>query len=431
MRYLRYQCFPTFVGISLFLYSQLVAAILFEPGVGVGLQYTDNARLSNENKVDDIITSGYIGARLSESEGSLIYDAAASFTNTGYTQDTFPDRRYFNLRGSLNWEMVKERLDWFLSNSFSQRTINSLDPNTPDNLQDTNVFNTGLNMVLYSSARQGLTFVPQFSQFYYENQNTNNKQYSLAANWNYQAFRLTGIGLNMSTRYIDYFEQELVNVRFTNAAFVISGTRKRYDFALNAGATNVKRDTGEDDTGFSGSANFVATLSSRSSFSALASSRLTDTSTTAASNAGIIPGSENNIQITTDVIRDSNASVSYMREDYLLRSSLTARYQKVEYSDNPLDRVIRSVGGQINYPMTRLLIGGLYINYNQIDQLDTGRIDERIRVGGNLIHSFSRKLRGTLNLAYRTNNSTTLSSNYDEYSLFASLVYGFGSVPRR
>ena len=85
----------TFIAAGLFFFSPGVFAVLFEPGVGLGVEYTDNATLVNEDKVNDLITVGYVGARLSENEGALKYDATASSNNTSYTQDTFPDQRYF------------------------------------------------------------------------------------------------------------------------------------------------------------------------------------------------------------------------------------------------------------------------------------------------------------------------------------------------
>jgi hypothetical protein len=125
----------TLVAVGLCFFSQVVRAVFFEPGVGVGLEYTDNATLVDEDKVNDLITVGYVGARLSEDEGALTYDAAASFNNTSYTQDTFPDKRYFNLGAHADWAMIKDRFNWFLSDSFSQRSVVALNSNTPDNLR--------------------------------------------------------------------------------------------------------------------------------------------------------------------------------------------------------------------------------------------------------------------------------------------------------
>lgn len=414
---------------GLCLFSQVVSAVFFEPGVGLGLEYTDNARLTSEDTVDDLITTGYVGGHVFENEGALKYDARALLNKHNYTQDSYPDKRYFNLGASADWEMVKERFNWFLSDNFSQRTINTLDSNTPDNLQDSNIFTFGANVRVPISARHDFSLVPMFRQFYYEVSNTNNKQYSLAANWNYQMFRSSIVGLSFSTRYVDYFEQVIANTRFTNLGFVSSGTQKRSTYAINLGSTNVKRDTGEETSGFAGYLRWATDVSSRSKFSTNISTNLTDTSTAGVSSGGL-SGNGDDVQLTTDVVRNSLADMAYIRDDVRVRSRLWLRFNKITYSDSPLDREIRAFGLNASRPITGLLSGGAYANYNHTKQLDSGIIDKRYTVGGNLNYSFSRKIRGLLDLKYRKRDSTSVGRDYDEYSIYASLVYGFGNVGR-
>lgn len=418
-----------FIAAGLFFFSQGVFAVLFEPGVGVGVEYTDNATLVNEDKVNDLLTVGYVGARLSEDEGALTYDATATSNNTSYTQDTFPDKRYFNLGASADWAMIKDRFNWFISDYFNQRTVNTLNSNTPDNLQDSNIFTFGANIRSPISARQSFSLTPMFSQYYYEVQLTDNKQYSLAANWNYQMFRTSNVGLSFSTRNIDYFEQDIADTRFTNLGIVLSGIRKRSSYAINLGSTNVRRDTGEETTGFSGYLNWFADMSSRSKFTTNFSTGLTDTSSASAASAGI-PGNGDDVQITTDVIRNSVANLVYSRKDGRLSSQISMRYNKITYSDNPLDREVRAFGLNVNRPITGLLSGGAYANYNRTKQLETNRLDKRFTVGGDLRYNFSRKIHGLFDLRYRKKESTLVSENYDEFSAFVSLVYGFGNVQR-
>ena len=100
------------------------------------------------------------------------------------------------------------------------------------------------------------------------------------------------------------------------------------------------------------------------------------------------------------------------------------------YSENPLDRVICDFGVRLNYPVTQLLSSGVYTTYNRTEQLDTDRLDEYLTVGGNLNYRFTRKWRGLFDIKYRTKESTSFSQNYEEASVFVSLVYGFGGVQR-
>lgn len=412
---------------GLCLVSRVSFAVQFEPGVGFGLEYTDNARLTAENQLDDLIAATYVGANVIENDGPLRYDATATFNKHNYTQDSYADQRYFNLGASANWEMIKNRFDWFLTDRFSQRPIISLDSNTPDNLQNTNIFTFGANLDVPAPARHNIRITPMFSQYYYETLLTDNKQYSLAANWNYQMFRLTSVGLNLSIRGIDYSEQAIEDTRFTNLGFIFNGQRQRSTFAVNLGSTAVKRDNGDETSGFSGFLNWLVDLTSRSKFATDISTDLTDTSSVAATAP---PGGGNDVQITADVVRNSLVNLAYIREDASLKTTAWMRYNKLTYSDNPLDRVIRAFGIRADYPITGLLSSGAYTTYNRTEQLDTRREDKRYTVGANLRYNFSRKLHGIADLKFRKKDSTTASQSFDESSLFVSLVYGFGDVRR-
>ena len=426
----------TIIAVWLCFFSHAVFAVLFEPGIGVGLEYTDNVALTRDDPVDDTITSGYVGARVSENEGALTYDATTSFNNQHYTQDTFSDQHYFNLGASADWEMIKNRFNWFLSNYFNQRPIISTDSNTPDNLENSNIFTFGANIEFPVSARKNFSLIPMFNQYYYEVLPTDNKQFSLAANWDYQMFRLTNVGLNLSVRKINYTEQNsgqsIEDTTFTNMAIIFNVQRMRSSYLTNLGATNVKRDNGDETTGFTGSFNWLTDLSSRSTFETLVSTDLTDTSSEAALTAvgDTASGIGGDVQVTTDVIRSSIINLAYLRKDASLSTRISARYNKLKYSENPLDRIIRDFELRFDYPVTQLLASGAYVNYNRTELLDTNRVDIWSTVGGNLRYNFSRKIHGVFDLMYRKKDSTEPSQNFDEFSVFFSLVYGFGDVLR-
>ncbi|HHJ34564.1 MAG TPA: hypothetical protein ENJ87_02250 [Gammaproteobacteria bacterium] len=422
--------------IGLLFVDQAFATVEFEPGIGLGVEYTDNARLSPDTAaVDDLIAVGYVGASVSENEGPLRYDTTAALSKNDYTRDTFADQRYLNLDARIDWEMFKDRLDWFLNDHFLQRSVSSINSSTPDNLQDSNVLTAGANIKFPVSARQNFSLLPTFSQYYYEVLSIDNEQLSLTASWRYQMFRLTNLGLSLSTRKINYTEknilgQSIEDTTFTTLKLTFSGQRLRSNFSGSLGSTTVRREGGDERRGFSGFLRWLTDLSSRSKFEARVSTDITDTSSAASSVESNPVAGGGDVQITADVIRNSVINLAYTRKDASLGTNISARYHKLTYSERPLDRVIRNFGAQLNYPVTPLLSGGVYVNYNRTEQLDTARLDKFYSIGGNLNYHFSRKLRGLIDLKYRTKESTDALQNYDEVSVFVNLVYGFGNVKR-
>lgn len=411
-------------------------ALEFQPGAGIGLEFTDNARLTPNDTADELIAITYVAASIVENNGPLTYRASSSLSQQHYTKGTFDDQQHFNLDAVVDWVMIRERFNWMASNRFSQAPVRSLEPNTPDNLQDTNVFTLAADINTRLSARHNINIVPSFSQYYYETLATDNKQYSLEANWQYQATRVTDLGFTVSARKVDYtetglFARAIEDVKFLNAAITVRGQRARSTFDAAIGAAHVERDSGRETSGFTGQLNWLADVSARSTFSAGISSELTDTSTAGTSIAADTGNrSGDDVQVTTDVIRNSIIDLAYLRKDASLDTRISARYHKVAYSDSPLDRIIRDFGIEFRYPLSQLLTGSAYINHNRSKQLDTGRLDKALTVGGNVRYTFSRKMHGTFDIKYRERKSTDEPRNYNEFSVYVSLVYGFGNVTR-
>jgi len=278
-----------------------------------------------------------------------------------------------------------------------------------------------------------------FSQYYYEESQTNNKQYSIAANWNYQMFRLTNVGINLSARKINYFERAIADTTFSNLSIVFNGQRVSSTFSITLGATNVKRDTNieevdEGSSGFAGSIDWLVDLSSRSKLNTLVSTDITDTSSVSRDTIGNV----DDVQLSADVVRNSVMHLGYLREDESLHSSIWAEYRKLAYDISPLDRIVQTFGARLNYPVTQLLSGGVYVNFNRTRQLDTSREDKTFTFGSNIKYRLTAKLHSTFDIRYRTKESAESLidfeeirlRNYDEFSVFASLVYGFGDVLR-
>ena len=427
----RLNSFRSAVCVGLLLCNFKISALEFKPGVGVGLEYTDNAALTADNQLDDLIAVGYIGARLEETEGPVTADITASLNHHRYTKDTFEDQRYFNLGATAGWEMMKNRFNWLLRNYYVQRPIDSTDPNTPDNIQDSNIFTFGADIIFPISARQTFTLLPEYSNFYYEIQLTDNQQYSLLASWNYEMNKLTNVGWNASVRLVEYDEPLIDDVAFGSIFFALSSIRARSDISTNLGTTYVERENGQSTAEFAGNLNWLVNLTSRSMIRTFIATDLTDSSNGALT-ATVDPevGDPNDVQITTDVLRNQVISLGYHRQDGTLDSSLSGELRKLNYSESPNDRRIWNVNAVFGYPITALLRSGFYARYNNTDYIDLNRVDSDYSIGGNIRYQLSRSLHSLFDLKYRDRDSTLDSASFAEWSVYASLTYGFGEPMR-
>ncbi len=419
-------------------------ALKFEPGVGIGVEYTDNAQLTADedpgSRVSDTVVVGYAGLNLAEKEGAIQYDVSASLSKQTYLNDSFSDQDYFRLGANADWEMIRNRLNWFVRDSFSQRPIQELTSNTPDNLQDSNTFTFGARIHFPISNIQSFTLVPQINQNYFEEQATDNRQLSLAATWNYQAFRLTNVGLNLSVRNVDYTEENELGQSRTGADFITASVLfdtqfRRSNFIVDFGVTTVKRDSGLndlglDDSGFTGRAEWIADLTRTSTLQTSFSTELTDPSSVAFSADSPENSSVDNLEVTTDVVRNSLFHLTYIRDDASLNSRYWVESRKVRHSGDLLTRETQAVGLNFSRPITRLLSGSASLQFNRTKQLETLRKDKRYTARAHLKYRMSRKMNAVFDVQFRKKNSNSAADKYDETSFFVRLVYGFGDVTR-
>ena len=112
--------------------APVASALEINPVVGTGLQYTDNAKLTDKNEDSDEIFVGLVGAEISERNGPFRADANTSLTYEHYFDDTYGDKHWFNLGATAGWEMIRDRVDWGVSDYFTQTQINNLDSSTPE-----------------------------------------------------------------------------------------------------------------------------------------------------------------------------------------------------------------------------------------------------------------------------------------------------------
>jgi len=325
--------------------------------------------------------------------------------------------------------MAKQR--WAMPSS-AQRPIDSLDPDTPDNTQDTNVFTFGPEIRFPLSGRQTITLSPSYRNFYYEEEDTDNQQFSMNAGWFYQMYRLTRVGLDGGVTRVDYDdEQRNPNYTISNIHLVVAGRRARSEFDFNLGATNINRDEFESQNGFTGSLSWLLTLTGHSRLRSHIASELTDTNN-GLLNASVSPedGDFSNEQISGDVLRNNTVRLEYLRQDATLNSRLWGELRDLDYKESPDDREVQEVGVALDYSVTALLSSGLSLRYNRTKESDEDRTDHRYEVSGNIGYRLSPKLTSKLDLRYRKRDSTEDIDEYSEMSAFVSLVYGFGQVSR-
>lgn len=401
------------------------AALDYGVNIGLGVEYTDNADLVPRDEEDDWIVDSALGFFVAGESGAWTTDISASYSHQEYLNDTFDSQDYLNINGEVQWEPIQNRLIFNVANFYSQVPIDTLDSDTPDNRQDINVFSFTPEIRTQISPRNTLVLSPQFQDFYYEEDDTDNQQYGLSATWNYYMYPTVAVGLDGNVRDVSYDYDDL-NPDYTISTIQAFLSRKlsRTQYNISLGGTHIDRDQFENQEGAIGSLDWLYELTTVSSIRAYLSSSLTDASSDFLGSS-VDPGTGDfaNEQVSGDVLRNNTFRLAYQRDGDTFNTGVWAELRDLDYKETPDDQEVQEYGINFEYKVSSLLSTGINGVYTETDRDSDGRSDEEYSIGGNVGYNISKKLRCNFNLGYRQKDSNDSAEEYDEFSAFAGLVY--------
>jgi hypothetical protein len=415
------------IGVCLLGGCTTLSAAIFEPGAGLGWQYSDNVALTPDDEEADWGAVGYLGGSLIEEGGPLTYNVGGTLTYQRYANKTFNDQTYFNLETRVRWEQVENRLNWIVDDFFTQSPVDSLGRDVPGNIQNGNVFNFGPDISIPLSSGHLFTINPFFRDFYYQDTDTDNQQYGLVAGWSYPMYPTMSVGINAGIIDVNYENDDISNYTISQLRAVVSGSRPHSKYSVNFGASRISRDTMNDQSGFVGGLDYRYMITGRSSVRARLSSDLTDSSQNFF-NSELNPDSGNprNVQTSGDIFRNNVFTLVFERDDNTFDTRIWGELRDINYdkaySDRE-DRKVQEFGGDLDYAVNAYLSTGVFGSYVRFKQ--PNRTDKRYILGGKVQYNFSRRLSANAGLQYRDRNSTVASDNYNEFSVLVGIVYGF------
>ncbi len=405
-------------------------ALQIDFGAGLGVEYSDNVRLTSTNEESDVIVIGYLGGSLNQSTRDVRADLKTSVTHEAYTDNSFGDQTYFNLGATVDWDMISNFLTWNLQNYFTQERIDAAGRNIPSNLTDTNSFATGPTFTYLITQRQLLTLSAQYANYHFDKLNSDSEQYTATVGWSYDLSKQTQFGLNTSaSKFI--FDDANRNPDFTSSNIVafIAGQRAHTRYNARVGYDSFNRDRFSDQKGFHFSTNLGIDLTSISSLDAIISTKLQDSnsgSLTAQANPS--SGNINNQQLSSDVSRNSIFRLTYSLAGTTLTSGVWTELRRLDYKEALLDRDVKEIGARFRYNASSLVSTGLVIAYNETDLSDTNSNFKDLSLDADISYNLSRNLSIRLGVFANNRSSNTSTNEFDEFGGLASLVYGKGNI---
>ena len=402
-----------------------------EYGVGAGLEYSSNIARSQTDGQDDVVGIGNVALSVNKEEGRLRVNSNASLSYQNFKNDTFSDQTLFDLKLDSEGRIVKDRFSWILSDYFTQRPTRSIDPQTPDNQEDTNIFTTGPDLFFVANSRNRFSLGSRYMQFYYQDQEIDNRRYQLLGSWEFIASQTLGFGLSGTAAHVDYDNNDIPDFDIQNAFVRINYLRGRSTIKLDLGTTWIQRDEVENQQGFLGNLDWLYEMNSRSSLQFTAFSRLADSGSNSltASSTPDFGGNVSGQQSSADTLTTTQAAVTYRHRTgsgYAGRLSLYVT--DYNYDNTPQDRREFRSSADVTRSLADRFSATLFGDYLYTDETSTGRKDKTYTLGLRLSYKLGRKLSANLDLQREDRNSNRSENEFDENRVLFSIIYGIGRI---
>ncbi|WP_461574818.1 porin family protein [Sulfuricaulis sp.] len=402
--------------------------------LGYGLDYTDNAFLTPDNRRDEWVNSARAGFSLIQSSSSLDATILSSVEHRQFKNNTYPDDTLFNLNLLSKWNILPQRLSWTVEDFYTQTPINTFQPNTPNNQQNTNIVSTGPDISLRVNPVNTLEFGARYTRNTYQSTNIDNTGTSGSAKWAYQSSPDTQLSLNLDASSVKYDTQVGgASFDFTrkDGFAELSSKFARNIFVIDAGATRIIRKNGVDVTGGLGRFSWKRQISSTSNFALYASSQLSDASQQAlsqgqaASQGGLQPSFSIPV-VSGDVFREKSAELVYDYQRAYGDNTFRLFRQKDDFKVSPADEDRRGGSFEIGYDFSGALTTSIFGSFVHVENFATrpSLIYWDTTVGARLVNRLTSRLTLGLDLSEnRREGSPGFTGYYTEHRGLLTLTY--------
>ncbi len=409
--------------------------------IDLGLEHNDNVNLSEHDPVSEDILEPQIAFGLAQDGATVQAAANGVLQYRDYLGGEFSDEVRGQLAGRVNWTAVPQRLNITVQDYLSVQPVNALQPNTPNNQQQTNVF----AVVPTLDFRVGETVRGEADLRYVNSYADKTKQFNSQRAG--AALRLikdldptSAISANAEDEHIHFtdaiggpdYNRYSVFGRYTQKWNKVDLVADLGYMWLNySGNAFADRDEplGRATLSWHSSERSTFTLDLAYQFSDAASSMIATTDvqtpTSGQPPAGIAVG---DATTTSQAYLEHRLGVGYRWAGERLTFNVNPYYRELDYSDGAtlttgLNETDRGVTAGLSYLLRPLLTLGLAATGENLRYDSIGREDKTWMLSAILSQQWTRNWGGRIELTHYKRDSNVVDQSFDQNIVYFALVY--------
>ena len=404
--------------------TSIAGNVFADPGsleLGLKTEYTDNARLSSFGEVEDFKNSVTVTVDKIDQIGRLDSLLVGELEYYSYANDTFSNNLDANLLWDGNYNILPGTLTWGISDQLSEVTIDSSEPDTPDNRTSRNVFTTGPSYTMNFSKVDFANFTAEYQRVDYKTDGDDNDRFRLLSSITHLLTPQQKVSASYNwTKTLFGSEREL----YRNEIFAsYSYNYSYFYFDGSYGITHLKGRAGTT-TEETDSNTWNATL--RSDLSRTSSLGLTFNRELNDSASGFDQRYEDTVINITDtsVILLTEWSLFY-NKSFSNNSTFDGKiYHNIsEYLIDNRDEERNGVDIGYSYPLYHRLTLQLSAGYEQVDFTPSSRTDDQYDMSVGTSYEYIRNLFFTAELARTVQDSNSAINEYAENRVMIGVRY--------
>ena len=416
------------------------SAVRLEYLVELGIENNDNLNLTETNPESANILEPLTAFVLTQEGSTVQASANGGVQYRDYLGGEFSDEFRGQLAGHLNWTMVPERLNLTVEDYLGVQPINALEPNTPNNQQQTNVFAIGptLNFRM-GPTMHGEAELRYINSYADETQDFNTNRLTGALRAIKDLSASSSISANLTDERVDYTENTFLQPDYSRYNLYGRYTRKwtKVDFVGDLGYSWLKySDTLQDRDSPLARGALTWRHSDRSTFGLDFAYQYSDAATDMMTGADITTIPTNiatgDATTTSQPYLERRLGGSYFYAGERFGFNVAPYYRELDYSeagapDLPQNVVQNQTGKGasigVSYLLRPLLSIGLNANGENLHYDSIDRVDDTWTVSTFLRQQWARNWSWRVQYSYYKRDSTEPGQSADQNVIYFGITY--------
>jgi hypothetical protein len=405
----------------------------------LGIENNDNLNLTENDPQSANILEPLLAFVLTQEGSTVQASANGGVQYRDYLGGEFSDEFRGQLAGHLNWTMVPERLNLTVEDYLGVNPINALEPNTPNNQQQTNVFAIGptLNFRMGPTVR-GEAELRYINSYADETEDFNTNRGSAALRAIKDLSATTTVSANLTDERVDYTDSDS-GPDYSRYNVFGRYTRKwnRIDLVADLGYSWLKySDTLDDRDSPLGRGALTWRYSDRSTFGLDFAYQYSDAATDMMTGGDITTIPTNiatgDATTTSQPYLERRLGGSYFYAGDRFTFNFSPYYQKLDYSEAdpgaPLQDAIQNQTGKgaiigMSYLLRPLLSIGINANGENLHYDSIDRVDDTWTVSPFLRQQWARNWSWRVQYSYYKRDSTEPGQSADQNVIYFGITY--------